>query len=164
MEVHPTDTPADTQFEANLKLEPCEDEPEVNMEVFQRLVGNSAAVACLLGVKVGSSVTTSLSKGDAVLLQVFMRWYAAGFGWSSGPLSFLVPSEIFPLEIRPTGQSINTAVNFATTLVAAFLPETKGVLLEAMDRVWEKHWHWHWRRFVVPDPAPSTSEHAANDV
>uniref|UniRef100_A0A803N0N1 Major facilitator superfamily (MFS) profile domain-containing protein n=1 Tax=Chenopodium quinoa TaxID=63459 RepID=A0A803N0N1_CHEQI len=39
------------------------------------------------------------------------------FRWSWGPLSWLVPSEIFPLNIRPTGQSISVAVNFATTFV-----------------------------------------------
>ncbi|CAN6479842.1 unnamed protein product [Victoria cruziana] len=140
-----------------------------------------AAVACTLGV--GSSGAGSLSKGDAVLVLVLMCGYAAGFGWSWGPLSFLVPSEIFPLEIRSAGQSISVAVNFAATFVlaqifaillcdlkygffllyagfvvimtafvAAFLPETKGVPLEDMERVWEKH--WYWRRFVVPDSAP----------
>ncbi|XP_031491249.1 sugar transport protein 5-like [Nymphaea colorata] len=136
------------------------------------------AVACVLGVKIGSSGTSPLSKGDAVLVLVLMCAYAAGFGWSWGPLCWLIPSEIFPLEIRPAGQSISIAANFAVTFVlaqfflsmlchfkygiflfyagfiaimtvfvAVFLPETKGVPLEAMDRVWEKH--WYWRRFVV---------------
>lgn len=43
--------------------------------------------------------------------------YAAGFGWSWGPLSWLVPSEIFPMKIRSAGQSIAVAVNFAVTFV-----------------------------------------------
>ncbi|XP_062185093.1 sugar transport protein MST1-like [Phragmites australis] len=33
-----------------------------------------------------------------------------------------------------------------TAFVAAFLPETKGVPLEAMRAVWARH--WYWRRFV----------------
>jgi hypothetical protein len=33
-----------------------------------------------------------------------------------------------------------------TIFMAALLPETKGVPLEAMRSVWAKH--WYWRRFV----------------
>ncbi|CAN6479844.1 unnamed protein product [Victoria cruziana] len=147
------------------------------------------AVACVLGVKIGSSGTTPLSKGEAVLVLVLMCAYAAGFGWSWGPLCWLIPSEIFPLEIRPAGQSISVAVNFAVTFalaqiflsmlchfkyglflfyagfiaimtvfVAVFLPETRGVPLEAMERVWEKH--WYWRRFVVLEPAEPNEDAA----
>jgi hypothetical protein len=32
--------------------------------------------------------------------------------------------------------------------VVAFLPETKGVPLEAMGAVWARH--WYWGRFVQP--------------
>ena len=34
-----------------------------------------------------------------------------------------------------------------TAFVAAFLPETRGVPLEAMRSVWARH--WYWRKFVV---------------
>ena len=33
-----------------------------------------------------------------------------------------------------------------TVFVVMFLPETKGVPLEAMQSVWARH--WYWRRFV----------------
>ncbi|XP_021740192.1 sugar transport protein 5 [Chenopodium quinoa] len=75
------------------------------------------AVAGVLVATTGISGTEHISKGNTVLVLVFMCIYAAGFGWSWGPLSWLVPSEIFPLNIRPTGQSISAAVNFATTFV-----------------------------------------------
>jgi sugar porter (SP) family MFS transporter len=135
------------------------------------------ALAAVLAVTTGVSGTKHISKGYAILVLVLMCIYAAGFGWSWGPLSWLIPSEIFPMKIRPTGQSISVAVNFATTFVlsqtfltmlchfkfgtflfyagwiavmtifvAFFLPETKGVPLDSMYAVWERH--WYWQRFV----------------
>uniref|UniRef100_A0A803LUK6 Major facilitator superfamily (MFS) profile domain-containing protein n=1 Tax=Chenopodium quinoa TaxID=63459 RepID=A0A803LUK6_CHEQI len=83
----------------------------VQMFIFQ------ITVAGVLAATTGISGTEHISKGNTVLVLVFMCIYAAGFGWSWGPLSWLVPSEIFPLNIRPTGQSISVAVNFATTFV-----------------------------------------------
>ncbi|KAK0576739.1 hypothetical protein LWI29_022590 [Acer saccharum] len=134
-------------------------------------------VAIVLGITTGVSGTKHISKGYAILVLALMCMYAAGFGWSWGPLSWLIPSEIFPMKIRPTGQSISVAVNFGVTFilsqtfltmlchfkfgtflfyagwivimtifVALFLPETKGIPLDSMYAVWERH--WFWRRFV----------------
>ncbi|KAJ4849015.1 Sugar transport protein 5 [Turnera subulata] len=75
------------------------------------------AVSVLLGVTTGVSGTRQISKGYAILVLVLMCIYAAGFGWSWGPLSWLIPSEIFPMRVRSIGQSITIAVNFATTFV-----------------------------------------------
>ncbi|KAL5777176.1 hypothetical protein ACOSP7_010102 [Xanthoceras sorbifolium] len=136
-------------------------------------------VAIVLAVTTGVSGTKHISKGYAILVLTLMCIYAAGFGWSWGPLSWLIPSEIFPMKIRPTGQSISVAVNFGTTFilsqtfltmlchfkyatflfyagwiaamttfVALFLPETKGIPLDSMYAVWERH--WFWRQFVKP--------------
>ncbi|XP_024192043.1 hexose carrier protein HEX6 [Rosa chinensis] len=60
-----------------------------------------------------------VSKGYAYLVLVLIGIYVAGFGWSWGPLGWLVPSEIFPLEIRSAGQSINVVVNFLFTFIVA---------------------------------------------
>ena len=35
----------------------------------------------------------------------------------AGPLGWLIPSEICPLEVRSTGQSLNVAVNFLFSFV-----------------------------------------------
>ncbi|KAF9625272.1 hypothetical protein IFM89_020858 [Coptis chinensis] len=77
------------------------------------------AVACVLGAKFGVSGDQPLSENWAILVLVFMCVYAVGFGWSWGPLTWLIPSEIFPIKIRSAGQSISIAVNFATTFVLA---------------------------------------------
>nr|CAB3450141.1 unnamed protein product [Digitaria exilis] len=42
--------------------------------------------------------------------------------------------------------------------VAAFLPETRGVPIESMGEVWEKH--WYWKRFVKPSSSVPATEQA----
>ncbi|KAL8167069.1 hypothetical protein V2J09_008568 [Rumex salicifolius] len=75
------------------------------------------AVAIVLAATAGVSHAQHISKDHAILVLVLMCLYAAGFGWSWGPLSWLIPSEIFPMKIRPIGQSITVAVNFGVTFV-----------------------------------------------
>ncbi|KAM6543916.1 hypothetical protein CsatB_008363 [Cannabis sativa] len=135
------------------------------------------AVAGVVATTSGVSGTKEITKGYAIVILVLICTYAAGFGWSWGPLSWLIPSEIFPMKIRATGQSISVAVNFGTTFVLSqtfltmlchfkygtflfyagwiaamtvfvvlFLPETKGIPLDSMATVWERH--WYWGRFV----------------
>jgi len=114
-----------------------------------------------------------LSKGYAFVVLAMVCLYVVGFGLSWGPLGWLVPSEIFPLEIRSVGQSITVAVNLIFTFTVSqtfltmlchlksgifflfggwmvvmtlfvhyFLPETKSVPLEEMEKVWQEHWFW----------------------
>jgi hypothetical protein len=33
-----------------------------------------------------------------------------------------------------------------TAFIYFFLPETKGIPIEEMDRIWGRH--WYWKRFV----------------
>ncbi|XP_065882115.1 sugar transport protein 5 isoform X2 [Euphorbia lathyris] len=75
------------------------------------------ALAVVLAKTTGVSGSDEISRGYTVLVLVLMCLYAAGFGWSWGPLSWLIPSEIFPMKIRPAGQSISVAVNFGITFV-----------------------------------------------
>jgi hypothetical protein len=48
-----------------------------------------------------------------------MRCLSAAFGWSWGPLTWLVPTKILPLEVRPAGQGISIACNFVLTFILA---------------------------------------------
>ena len=117
----------------------------------------------------------------------------AGFGMSWAPLIWIIPGEIFPMEIRSAGQSVSVSTTLGltflqtqtflallcrlkyatfayyaawvvalTAFVLVFLPETKGVPLESMGSVWERH--WYWKRFVgdgrgrgKPASSPSAS-------
>ncbi|XP_028757426.1 sugar transport protein 5-like [Neltuma alba] len=87
---------------------------------FLFIIGGIQMVVCQVAVTVVLALARStqhISKSNATLVLVLLCLYAAGFGWSWGPLSWLIPSEIFPLKIRTTGQSISIAVNFLTTFV-----------------------------------------------
>ncbi|XP_010253802.1 PREDICTED: sugar transport protein 4 [Nelumbo nucifera] len=138
-------------------------------------------VGTVLGIKFGESGQGSLSKGYADFVLFLICSYVAAFAWSWGPLGWLVPSEIFPLEIRSAGQAINVSVNMLFTFGIAqaflamlchmkfglffffagfvlimtlfiffFLPETKNVPIEEMNRVWKQHWFWGK---YIPDDA-----------
>ena len=73
----------------------------------------------MIGLNFGVSGQGSFSKVEAPVLLVLICGYVAAFAWSWGPLGWLVPSEICPLEIRSAGQAINVAVNmFFTFLIA----------------------------------------------
>ncbi|XP_023516055.1 sugar transport protein 10-like [Cucurbita pepo subsp. pepo] len=139
----------------------------VQMFICQILVGTQ------IGVKFGLNGEGTLSKVDANMILFLICVYVSAFAWSWGPLGWLVPSEICPLEIRSAGQAINVSVNMLFTFVIAqvflsmlchmkfglfyffagfvlimtvfiyfFLPETKNVPIEEMNRVWKAHWFW----------------------
>ncbi|KAG6692501.1 hypothetical protein I3842_10G117700 [Carya illinoinensis] len=144
-----------------------------------------AIVTAAIGAKFGvDGDPGELPKWYAIVVVLFICIYVAGFAWSWGPLGILVPSEIFPLEIRSAAQSVNVSVNMILTLVIAqsflsmlchmkfglflffaffvlvmtifvyfFLPETKGIPIEEMGRVWKTH--WYWSRFVGDDNHPN---------
>ncbi|KAF0894807.1 hypothetical protein E2562_003691 [Oryza meyeriana var. granulata] len=60
-----------------------------------------------------------LSHTYAIVLIFLIGVYSTGFGWSWGPLSWLVPSEIFSLEVRLAGQSVAVASCFVFTVFIA---------------------------------------------
>ncbi|KAL4363113.1 hypothetical protein GQ457_04G014430 [Hibiscus cannabinus] len=119
----------------------------------------------------------ALSKASAYVVLVLICIYISGFGLSWGPLGWLVPSEIYPLEIRSAGQSITVAVSFffcfliGQTFLAMLCHMKAGIFFFfgawvavmttfvyfllpetkniPMEKV-EQLWkeHWFWRRFV----------------
>ncbi|MED6126559.1 Hexose carrier protein hex6 [Stylosanthes scabra] len=74
-------------------------------------------IGSIMAVELGDH--GEIRKEYAYLLLVLICIYVAGFGWSWGPLGWLVPSEIFSLEIRSAAQSMNVAVNFLFTFIVA---------------------------------------------
>ncbi|KAL6845737.1 hypothetical protein ACP4OV_024312 [Aristida adscensionis] len=157
---------------------------------FLFFTGGAAMIICqvamswILADHLGKHHAVTISREYAVAVLVLMCLYSFSFGMSWGPLKWVVPSEIYPMEIRSAGQattvSIALCLSFAQTqvfmsllcamkyaiflfyagwvlamtiFVAAFLPETKGVPLEAMQSVWARH--WYWRRFVDDGKQPA---------
>jgi MFS transporter, SP family, sugar:H+ symporter len=72
-------------------------------------------VGILIGSVFGTTGEGEMSKTKAYLIVLFICLYVAAFAWSWGPLGWLVPSEVFPLEIRSAGQSMNVSVNMLFT-------------------------------------------------
>ncbi|KAL0372852.1 UNVERIFIED_CONTAM: Sugar transport protein 10 [Sesamum calycinum] len=159
------------------------------------LEGGIQMIACQIGVGVligsvfGVSGNGTFSKGLGNLALALICIYVAAFAWSWGPLGWLVPSEIHPMEIRSAGQSINVSVNMFFTFVIGqlflsmlchmkfglffffggwviimtlfvyfFVPETRNVPIEEMNRVWKSHWFWGK---YIPDDAVGLSNHDA---
>ncbi|KAL9226069.1 hypothetical protein vseg_001921 [Gypsophila vaccaria] len=67
----------------------------------------------------GTTGHGTFSKGDANLVVFLICAYVAAFAWSWGPLGWLVPSEIFPLETRSAGQAITVIFNMIFTFIIA---------------------------------------------
>ncbi|PKI78096.1 hypothetical protein CRG98_001546 [Punica granatum] len=87
------------------------------------------AVGVMIGSKFGLTGEGSFSKGEANFLVFLICAYVAAFSWSWGPLGWLVPSEICPLEVRSPGQAINVSVN---------------MLMKA---------HWFWGKYIPDEEA-----------
>ncbi|CAN6219142.1 unnamed protein product [Urochloa humidicola] len=143
----------------------------IQMTIAQFVLGT------LIAIKFGTSGVAEISRSYAIGVVLCICVFVAAFAWSWGPLGWLVPSEIFPLEIRPAAQSVVVVFNMIFTFAIAqvflmllcrlkfglfyffgaweivmtafvffFLPETKGMPIEEMDKIWAKH--WYWKRFV----------------
>lgn len=71
-------------------------------------------VAGVLGAKFASGV---LDNPSTIAVIVLICIFVAGFAWSWGPLAWLVPTEIQPLETRSAGQAITVVANFLLTFI-----------------------------------------------
>ncbi|KAK9116698.1 hypothetical protein Sjap_015645 [Stephania japonica] len=97
----------------------------------------NVVVVIVLALKFGHGVV--LKKGYAVTLVIAICTFVAAYGWSWGPLGWLVPSELFPLEMRSAAKSVVVCVNlsFTRSLAAQLLPH-----FTLSSEIWHFHPVW----------------------
>ncbi|KAD0507639.1 hypothetical protein E3N88_44154 [Mikania micrantha] len=111
-----------------------------------KIILEQVAVAIFIGIKFGiNGHADDLPKWYAIVVVLFICIYVAGFAWSWGPLGWLVPSEIFPLEIRS-----------ASKYQCLREHDLHNIPIEEMVIVWKKH--WFWSRFMVDVDYPNGVE------
>lgn len=78
------------------------------------------AAQCVVGAVLGfefAKYGDKLPAEVSIALIVVICVYVAAFAWSWGPLGWLVPSEIQPLETRSAGFSISVLTNFILSFI-----------------------------------------------
>lgn len=139
------------------------------------------AVSWIMGAQVGGSGTAQMTKAYALAVLVIVCIYAAGFGWSWGPLNWIISGEIYPVEIRSAAQGVGIAVSFTSIFIQTQLFLTMMCRFKYGIFAYFAGWvcimttfvavflpetkgvplesmgtvwarHWYWRRFVsVPE-------------
>ncbi|KAK3414719.1 hypothetical protein EUGRSUZ_H00045 [Eucalyptus grandis] len=142
------------------------------------------ALASPIGRKFGvTGQADNLPSWYAIVVVICICIFVSAFAFSWGPLGWLVPSEIFPLEIRSAAQSIVVCVNmFFTFLIVQIFPTMFchmkfGLFIffaffvalmtayiyyflpETKNIPIEKMsqvWeeHWYWKKYMVVDGPP----------
>ncbi|XP_057443502.1 sugar transport protein 14-like [Lotus japonicus] len=87
------------------------------LEAGAEMIFCMVAMAIVLAVEFGKG--KQLSVGVSVFMVIVIFLFVLAYGRSWGPLGWLVPSELFPLEMRSAGQSIVVCVNMLFTAIVA---------------------------------------------
>ncbi|CAL5057556.1 unnamed protein product [Urochloa decumbens] len=160
------------------------------------MVGGGVLLACLVGMawvfgaQLGADGGKAMPRRYAVAVVALVCVFTAGFGVSWGPLKWIVPSEIYPLEVRSAGQGMSEAISllltFAQTqsflnMLCSFKYGTFAynagwvVIMTAFVFFFlpetkgvpieslREVWarHWYWKRFVKPLPAAAPEPETA---
>ncbi|XP_074279655.1 sugar transport protein 8-like [Silene latifolia] len=128
--------------------------------------------------------TGTLAKGPAIVVVLLTCTFVMSFAWSWGPLGWLIPSEIFPVETRTAGFAFSVSSNMLFTFLVAqaflsllchmrayiFIFFSAWILVMALfvvfllpetkgipiDSVADQVWKKHpvWKRFVKDGDSP----------
>ncbi|KAI6689148.1 hypothetical protein NL676_025976 [Syzygium grande] len=141
-------------------------------------------VASLIGWKFGvMGQVDNVPRWYAIVVVICICIFVSAFAFPWGPLGWLVPSEIFPLEIRSAAQSIVVCVNmfftflvaqifltmhchmkfglfiffaFFVALMTAFIYFFVPETKNIPIEEMSRVWeeHWYWKKYVVVDGQP----------
>ncbi|PQQ21639.1 sugar transport protein 13-like [Prunus yedoensis var. nudiflora] len=75
-------------------------------------------VAIIMGLKVKDH-SNNLGHVLAIIVVVMVCSFVSSFAWSWGPLGWLIPSEMLPLEAHSAGQSVAVCTNMLFTFIIA---------------------------------------------
>ncbi|XP_031386127.1 sugar transport protein 8-like [Punica granatum] len=150
--------------------------------VFQMLIAQSVMGGILMKFLQSTNEMPQLYAKIVVLLVCV---FVAGFAWSWGPLGWLIPSEIFPLETRNAGFFFAVSMNMLCTFLIAqaflsmlcrmrsgiFFFFSAWIVLMGLfagfflpetkgipiDEMNERAWkkHWFWKRYFDEEESPA---------